>query len=281
MAGQKLRVALIRDVFFDDPAGDRLESRLRRARREGAELAVLPELPLNAWCPIRPDPADEDAEDPAGPRQQRMARAAEDVGIGLLGGAIIRSPRSGRRYNTALLYDDRGGLLGSYCKIHLPDEEGFWEARHYEPGFQPPQPIHAGGLSFGVQVCSDVQRPQGTQLLAAAGADAVLVPRSTEAATYDRWRLVLQANAMTAAVYVLSVNRPRPEGPVTLGGPSVAIGPDGRILLETTDTVAVIDLDRGRVRAARQGYPGYLDRRADLYAAGWSRLATEVGRGDD
>jgi len=57
----------------------------------------------------------------------------------------------------------------------------------------------------------------------------------------------------------------------------VAIAPDGQVLLETDDPVAVVTLDRRRVAETRQEYPGYLPMRADLYAYGWARAAAEIG----
>lgn len=277
MAGYLLSVALITDVFHDDPEGDRLRDRLEGAHRLGAELAILPELPLNPWSPAFPEPIEEDAEPLEGPRQERMAAAARAAGLSLLGGAIVRSSSSGRRHNTAILFDASGEITATYRKLHLPDEEGYWETRHYEPGSTPPTVIDAPGLSVGIQICSDIQRPQGALLLAASGAELILAPRCTPAASYPRWRTVMVGIAMTAAVYVISVNRPGPEYGVPIGGPSVAIAPDGEILLETEDPVAVVTLDRRRVTAARQEYPGYLPMRADLYAHGWARAAAEVG----
>ncbi|MFQ5741234.1 MAG: hypothetical protein ACE5JX_19725 [Acidobacteriota bacterium] len=69
--------------------------------------------------------------------------------------------------------------------------------------------------------------------------------------------------------------RPRPEQGVPLGGPSLAVAPDGSVLVETTDALAVVKLERQRVVAARGDYPGYLPVRADLYARGWSRVVPE------
>ncbi|MGH7541837.1 MAG: carbon-nitrogen hydrolase family protein [Gemmatimonadota bacterium] len=277
MPGHQLSVALITDVFHDDPEGERLQAGLAEARRRGAELAVLPELPLNEWCPALPGPRDEDAEEPDGPRQSRMAAAARAAGIALLGGAIVRSIHSGRRHNTALLFDAEGEPVARHVKLHLPDEEGFWETRHYEPGEAPPAVIDQLGLRLGIQTCSDIQRPQGTALLATSGAEAVLVPRCTPAASWGRWRLVMRAAALTCALYIVSVNRPAPEHGVAIGGPSVVIGPDGEVLLETTDPIALATLDRRAVREARQAYPGYLPMRTDLYAHGWARIAAALG----
>jgi N-carbamoylputrescine amidase len=129
----------------------------------------------------------------------------------------------------------------------------------------------------GVQICSDINRPEGSHALAAGGAMAILAPRATELRTYERWRVVFRANALTSAAYLLSVNRPRAEGGVLLGGPTIAVAPDGTVLLETTDPLAVVRLERGVVAAARRDYPGYLPIRARIYADAWDGIARGSG----
>lgn len=272
MIHETLHVALVTEVFCHDAEDRLLRSVLQEAKDRGAELAVLPELPLSSWCPARRTPRDDDAEPPGGPRHRRQARAAREVGIALLGGAIVEDPDTGRRHNTALLFDDSGELVASYDKTHLPEEEGFWETAHYEPGQFPPEPTHALGFPLGLQICSDVNRPQGFHLLAARGAEAIFAPRATPALSYPRWLLVLRANAVTTGCYVVSTNRPRPEQGVPMGGPSVAISPTGQVLVESHDRVAVVALEREEVRKARVEYPGYLAVPADLYARGWSQV---------
>jgi predicted amidohydrolase len=267
-----MKVALISEVFHDDYA--RLTDWLRDAKLRAAEIAVLPEIPLNSWSPASDAPRDEDAEEPNGPRHRAMSDAARDAGIALVGGAIVRDPATKRRHNTALVFDPTGALVSSYRKVHLPHEDGFWETRHYEPGDALPPVVDGFPLRFGLQICSDINRPQGSQLLGAMGAEVIINPRATEAATFARWKTVLVANAMTSGVYVMSVARPREEFGVKLGGPSFAVAPTGDILVETTDPIAVVDVDRAVIEEARKKYPGYLATRADLYADGWTRVRT-------
>lgn len=143
---------------------------------------------------------------------------------------------------------------------------------------RPPSVIDAFSMPIGVQICSDLNRPEGCHLLGAGGAHAVVAPRATEAATYDRWRLVIRANAITSGLYVLSVNRPGPEGEVGIGGPSIAVDPNGSVLLETTDPIGMVTLDPGTIEAAARSYPGYLPVRADLYAEAWSSSARTATR---
>lgn len=265
-------VALVSDVFYDPGGPERLASRLIDARTRGAELVLLPELPLNPWSPASRIPLEEDAEPVEGPRHQILSAAARDIGIAVVGGAIVQDDQTRRRHNTALVFDSRGRHLLSYRKVHLPEEEGFWETRHYEPGDALAPVLDAFGMRAGLQICSDINRPEGCHLLGAMGAEVILNPRATEAATFDRWRTVFIASALTSSAYVLSVNRPHAEKGVHLGGPSFAVAPSGEVIAETTDTMTIVQLDRAVVARARERYPGYLATRADLYAEGWRQV---------
>jgi predicted amidohydrolase len=269
----QLNIALLRMVFPDrDSIGD-LRDALKQVHSQGAHLAVLPEIALNVWSPATKVRQDDEAEPPAGWRHRVMSEAAREVGIALIGGAIIRDPKTGRCHNTALAFDRSGELVGSYRKLHLPEEEGFWETSHYDSGDEPPSVIHELPLPVGIQICSDVNRPEGSHLLGALGAEVIVCPRATEAATFPRWKTVLTANAITSCTYVISVPRPQPEFGVPLGGPSFAVAPNGEVLAESTERMILITLDRNVLDQVRRGYPGYLPVRADLYAEGWKSVA--------
>lgn len=265
-----LTIALISDTFFAEDSEDRLRARLWEARSAGADLAVLPEIPLNPWSPATTLVREDDAEEPGGARQRTMSAAARGAGIGLVGGAIIRDPATGRRHNTAVVFDARGELVATYAKVHLPDEPGFHEPCHYEPGASIGRPVGAFGLPIAVQICSDINRPAASHALAAMGAVVIVHPRATESATYEKWKMVLRSTALTTCTYVLSVNRPGPEQGVPIGGPSIAIDPRGEVLVETTAPVATMTIDENVLASARRGYPGYLWTPAGLYAEAWA-----------
>ena len=276
-ADGKLTVALISEVYWEADGPQRLKERLAEASDRGADVAVLPELPLNRWSPAGKEARDDDAEGTDGVRTRTQAEAAAEAGIGLVGGIIHRDEGTGRRTSRALVFDRAGQLRGTYEKLHLPEEPGFWETSHYEPGSAAPQRMDLYGLPIGVQLCSDANRPQGTQLLGAQGAMAVINPRASEERTFQHWKVVWRASALTSCVYVLSVNRPYPEAGVIIGGPSVAYDPNGVLLVETTDTLALVNLDAKVVTDARRAYPGYLPIHARLYADAWAEIARSDG----
>jgi len=273
----KLAVALISEVFYEADGPARLIDRVAEAAGRGADLAVLPEIPLNEWRPATKTAVEEDAEPEGGPRTQAMGEAARRARIGLVGGIIHRNPTTGRRTSRALTFDAAGKVVARYEKLHLPEEPGFWETSHYEPGTEAPGRIDAFGVPIGIQICSDNNRPEGIHLLGAEGAMAAIIPRASEERTYQRWKLVFRANALTSCLYVLSVNRPAPEEGVLIGGPSIAVDPGGNVMLETTDTIGLVTVDAAVVRKARADYPGYLPVRAALYADAWREIAGRDG----
>lgn len=275
MSEANLTVALISDVFYDNSPAQRLQDRLGQAKDLGAGLAVLPEIPLNPWSPATRQARDGDAEAPGGERHVIQADAAKAVGIALIGGAIVKDPQTNLRYNTALAFDHEGNLRGTHQKWHIPEEPGFWESSHYEAGVQELSVIEGLGIPIGMQICSDINRPQGCHLLGAMGAQLIVAPRSCELATYQKWRPVFQANAVTACVYLVSANRPAPEQGVLIGGPSIAVAPNAEVILESTEPVSVVEIDPAQVIKARTAYPGSLSIRSDRYAETWAAITTK------
>jgi N-carbamoylputrescine amidase len=270
-------VALISDVFFGEGAPTRLCDALAAARARGAELAVLPELALDPWVPCTRRVDERDAEPEGGPRASVLAACARQIGIAVVGGAIVRNA-AGVRHNTAIVVDAEGRSVAAYAKTHVPQEPGFWERDHYADGPAPAQPFAIGGLACGLQICSDINRPEGVHALAAAGAHVILHPRATEPETWPSWELVLRATAMTSCCWILSVNRPRPEGGTPLGGPSCVVAPDGEVIIASREPMTLARIDDDAVAVASRGYPGYLPVRSDLYAQAWAAARTTGSR---
>jgi len=267
-----LRVALLREVYTELAAASRLTKQLVQARQQDADIVLLPELPYNHWSPATPDSRPEDAEEYRGWRARMQNEAAKAARVAVLGGVIQRLGT--KRYNTALLSNSEGKTVGAYAKVHLPDEEGFYEVCHYDPGTSPPKVIELYGARIGIQICSDANRPVGSQLLGAQGVQIIFCPRATSAETWHRWRLAYRAMAMMCAAWVVSVGRPGPEHGVPLGGPSLVVDPRGEVALETENTLEVFPVDLRAVTAARLDYPGYLAWPSEVYAKGWTVLNT-------
>ena len=273
---RKLKVALISEFYPNESHAGRLHKRLAEARKAGADLAVLPELPLNSWCPNTKNSNPEDAETLPGWRYFLQAEAAKRADIWLLGGLIYRHPMTGLRHNSAILWDNDGSACLEYDKMHLPEEAGFWETSHYEPGRYLPAVEYVQDMPVGVQICSDAFRPTGAQHLAAQGVGLILAPRATEAGNYSRWRMAYQYMAITTGAYVVSVNRPSQEPGVRIGGPSLVVDPAGEVLVESDDPLTVVTLKLNRIAKAKDSYPGYLAFPTSVYKEAWEEFDKDL-----
>lgn len=267
---EELTIGLIRAIFTSEDSSEQLTKRLHEAKLMGCDLAVLPEIACNPWSPATNEMVADDAEVIGGPRTTMQAQAAKEANIGLIGAAILQGDSA--RYNTCLFWNEEGELLGTYQKHHVPEETGFWETEHYDHGIEGFKVFPFHGFNIGIQICSDMNRPQGSHILAALGADIIVGPRSTERATYEKWRPVWIANALTTGCYVASVNRPDEEQGVLIGGNSIAVEPNGKVIAEADDAITTFTVRRSTIEKARVDYPGYLPCRARLYADAWSNL---------
>ncbi|MCG8693241.1 MAG: hypothetical protein MI806_18720, partial [Minwuiales bacterium] len=106
---------------------DRMLGMLDRAHRMGCDLVVYPELALTTFFPrwYMEDQAAVDAYfEPAMPgnETQPLFDQAKRLGLGFSFGYAELAEADGEthRFNTSILVDKAGAIVGKYRKIHLP-----------------------------------------------------------------------------------------------------------------------------------------------------------------
>jgi NAD+ synthase (glutamine-hydrolysing) len=171
-----LRIALAQinvTVGDIDANAAKIERWLERARQQGADIVLFPELPLTGYPP-------EDLL--LKPRFVNAARAALDRLLPQTAGltTVIGFPdRHVDLFNAAAVLHD-GRLAGVYHKTLLPNYSVFDEDRYFAPGdtrllFERPQPDGAEPIRMGVSICEDIWYPTGPPAAqAAAGAELLL-----------------------------------------------------------------------------------------------------------
>lgn len=150
------------------------ERLVSRCAEEGAELVVMPEGFLEGYVVNEPGMTRERfialAEPMDGPDVERFRGLARKRRVWLL--ACFAEREGDRAYNTALLLDSAGEIMGKYRKTHA-QSGGDW--RYYTPGealpvFQTPWgPV-------GVMICYDRQFPEVPRALTLQGARLILNP---------------------------------------------------------------------------------------------------------
>lgn len=216
------------------------QSLLERAAAEGAELALLPEYFSAMGLHERDKLAL--AETPGKGRvQDFLARAAQDLGLWIVGGTLpLVSEDAHRVRNSSLAYSPQGRCVARYDKVHLfrlaHGSEQIDESRTIEPGSAPVQfPLkdRAGHTwCVGLSVCYDLRFPEFYRLHAAAGADLLLVPAAFTWTTGSaHWEVLLRARAIENQAFVLAAAQGgRHENGRRTWGQSLLIDPWGEVL---------------------------------------------------
>jgi len=241
---------------------------LRRLRDQGATLALLPEFFPWPWFASSEDSrAFARAEPEDGPTVTRMREEALRAGIAI---AVPIYERAGEhRYNTTFVLSEQGDVLLCYRKNHVPYHPGWYEKFYYECGDRGFPVFHHRGATLGVQTCWDNMLPEGSRILALAGAQVILAPRASGSYSRRRWRTVLAGNALANGCFVATANRAGMDGGVEFGGDSLFAGPDGEVLAAAAgeDAELALELDLERCTESRAEWPLLADRRPSLYRA--------------
>lgn len=282
-----LRVALVQHACGDDLAAnmERSLAGIREAAARGAKLIMLQELHRTRYFPQHESPDLFDlAETIPGPSTEALAQAARDTGSVIVG-SLFEKRAPGLYHNTAVVLDADGSLAGTYRKMHIPDDPGFYEKFYFTPGDLGFQPIQTSVGKLGVLICWDQWFPEAARLMSLAGADILLYPtaigwdsRDTaeeQVRQRDAWITIQRSHAIANGLPVLAGNRighePDPTGSspgIDFWGSSFIAGPQGEMLaLASTDQeqVLIADIDRARTENVRRIWPYLRDRRIDAY----------------
>lgn len=237
-----------------------LEDRAAAARDAGADLLVLPELFLSGYntgaaTARLAEPFD-------GPSVARATDIARAAGTALLFGFAEQAGSA--VYNSAILIDQTGAILGSYRKAHLYGQE----KERFSPGSGMPLTASIGGLCCGVLICYDVEFPEAVRDLALRGCQAVLVPTALPAGMPEIPDLLVRARAYENQLFIAYADRCGAEDGFAYEGRSCIVGPDGVVLAGAgaEEAFLVADLDPAAVHRARLRFDYLADRRPNLYA---------------
>lgn len=170
-------------------------------------------------------------------------------GDSIVGGSIVE--RDEGTYNTFFLLD-RGGILGTYRKIHLFREE--------KNGFAPGEDTVVIDTRFGrigLATCYDIRFPELFRELVKKGAEIILVTAEFPIPRDEHWKVLLTARAIENQVFVLAANRVGRDKRQEYFGRSMVIDPWGKILLEggSEEEILSCDVDISQVSRTREDFP--------------------------
>ena len=276
-----LPVALIQMSCGADPARNVRTAidQVARAARGGAKLICLPELFRSLYfCQKQDYKCFQLAEPIPGPTTQLLSAAAKKHKITLVS-SLFEKRAGGLYHNTAVVFGPNGKILGTYRKMHIPDDPGFNEKFYFTPGDTGFQPIDTPVGRLGILVCWDQWYPEAARLMALRGAQILIYPTAIGWARGEKkdvcqtqrsaWQTIQRSHAIANGLFVLSINRTGREKNLDFWGTSFVSNPMGRVVAEASTSRAEIvraSLQLSETTTTRQHWPFLRDRRVDAYA---------------
>ncbi len=269
-----VRAALVQTKWTGDKESmiEASFSLAKEAAAQGAQVLCFQELFYGPYfCQVQDRAHYAYAEPVPGPTTERVAALAKESSMVVVA-PVYEEDQPGVYYNTAVVVDADGSMLGRYRKHHIPQVEGFYEKYYFRPGNLGFPVFHSAVGPIGVYVCYDRHFPEGWRALGLGGARIVFNPSATSRGLSSYlWRLEQPAAAVANEYFVGAINRVgvEPLGDDDFYGGSYFCDPRGQLVGEAASQsepeVVVRDLDMGVLDEVRRLWAFYRDRRPDAY----------------
>ena len=260
-------------------------ARIGEAAKGGATIVCLQELFRSQYFCQKEDTALFALAEPIpGPSTRAIGAAARKHKVAVVA-SLFERRAAGLYHNTAVVFDSDGEIVGTYRKMHIPDDPLYYEKFYFTPGDLGFKVHDTSAGRMGVLVCWDQWFPEGARLTALQGAEILFYPtaigwlpsesREMNLAQHSAWETIQRSHAIANGVFVAAVNRVGREGELTFWGQSFVADPFGRIIAKASsdqEEILLVPIDRAKIEETRQNWPFLRDRRVDAYGGLGSRL---------
>ena len=293
-AGTVVKLGLLQSACSSQPAANLRHTLAlaERAARQGAQIICTQELfGCQYFCQSEDHRNFQLAEPIPGPSTAAFQKLARQHRVVIIA-SLFEKRAAGVYHNTAAIIDADGALLGTYRKMHIPDDPLFYEKFYFTPGDLGFRTWATRYGRIGVLICWDQWYPEAARLTAMQGAQILFYPTAigwhpgekklSGAKQHDAWELIQRSHAVANGCYVAAVNRIGHEVLRGVGGDglefwgqSFVAGTSGEILAKAgvnQEEILIVPVDLAQVDTTRTHWPFLRDRRIDAYAGLTKRL---------
>jgi len=243
---------------------------VQAAANMGADVVCLPELFAWKYFPARRRSRIASERIP-GPSSRALSEAAAKAGLVVVGGSIYETS-GGHRYNTCAVFDERGTMISKYRKVHIPQDERFYEKDYFSPGREY-QVAKTRFGRIGTLICFDQWYSEPARVMKLMGTEVLFYPtaigwvKGVEPVEGDwkrAWETVQVGHAISNSMVVCAVNRVGMEGATEFWGGSFICDQFGKVLFragEREEGVWAVECDLGLSDLVEEGW-GFLRNRA-------------------
>jgi predicted amidohydrolase len=228
----KTKIACVQmDVEIGKVAANRnrIIEKIKQTAEQGANLVIFPECALTGYCFTSLDEAKSFAESIDGESVNLIAEACQQTGVYAIAGFI---EKDGADYYNAAMLIAPDGITGAYRKVHLPY---LGVDRFLKPGDKPFHIFDTGLGKIGINICYDINFPEGPRVLKLAGAELYILPTNWPTGAWRTPKFMLNARAQENHFAVAAVNRVGTERGWRFIGQSKIVDCMGDIIVEASE----------------------------------------------
>jgi N-carbamoylputrescine amidase len=283
---RSLSVAAIQTSYGEDMAANiaRTSELIREGAAKGAQVILPSELFQGPYFCVAQEERWFATAYPwrEHPCVTALAPLAGELGVVL---PISIFEREGPHYfNSLVMADADGSLMGVYRKSHIPDGPGYMEKYYFRPGDTGFKVWDSRFGRLGVGVCWDQWYPEAARAMALMGAEVLLYPTAIGSEPHDAsldtaapWRRAMQGHAVSNVIPVVGANRTGfeawagyPNGGQQFYGSSFIADHRGDLVAafgREDEGVLMAEFDLDFLSTHRAAWGFFRDRRTDLYGA--------------
>ncbi len=264
-----MKLALAQMTMAGSPEENLQESLrlIREAGERSVDLICFPEIQLTPFFPQY------EGRDVSAYVMEEKNAAVQAVCKACREAQIWASPNffltyNGNNYDTSLLIDRAGLIVGRQKMVHIAQCPCFYEQDYYTPSEEGFEVFDTELGRIGIVVCFDRHYPESIRTQALRGADLILIPTantSNEPSELFQWEIRVQA--FQNSVFAAMCNRVGQEDAMLFSGESLVAGPDGELLALAGggEELLLCEIDPGRAakRRSEKAYTGL--RRLSFY----------------
>lgn len=263
---------------------DKAISYIENAAADGAQVICLPELfRTQYFCQSEEIINFDHAETIPGATTDAISKVAKGKNV-LVVVPVFEKRSYGVYHNSLVVINSNGEIIGTYRKMHIPDDPSYYEKFYFSPGdlgFKSFKTIYG---DVGTLICWDQWYPEAARLTALQGANVIFYPTAIGwyphekdkygKKQFESWMTVQQGHAIANGIYVAAVNRIGLERPddksagIEFWGQSFVADPQGEIIAQASadkEEIIFAKVDPARIELVRRHWPFFRDRRIDSY----------------
>ncbi len=190
---------------------------------------------------------------------------------------LFEKAKRGKFFNSAVVINVNGELLGTYRKAHIPHDPYFYEKDYFEEGDSEYKVFETPFARISALICYDQWFPEPARICSLKGAEIIFYPTaigyvkgytSEDGDWHDAWKTVQRAHAISNGVHVAAVNRVGEEGELQFWGGSFVCDSFGKILNQASTTkeeVLIVKVDLSKNKRIQEGWGFLRNRRPSTY----------------